>query len=199
MSNFPKPFWVEAVNTAVYVINQAPSIPLGFEIREKMWKGNDPSYSHLRVFGCKAFMHVPKEQRLKLDSKSTPSIFVGYGDKEYGYRLFDPEKGKVVRSRDVVFYEHKMGADILNVDKATTSDLPLATDDTSTPIPINRLANEEVDEVVLENVGEVHPDGDALDELEYANDDDALQHEEEVHEQGEQLVPPVYDVENADM
>ena len=42
-----------------------------------MWKGNDPSYSHLRVFRCKAFMHVPKEQRLKVNSKSTPYIFVG--------------------------------------------------------------------------------------------------------------------------
>ena len=187
MSNLPKPFWAEAVNTAVYVINQAPSVPLGFEIPEKMWKGNDPSYLHLRVFGCKAFMHVPKEQRLKLDSKSTSCIFVGYGDEEYSYKLFDLEKGKVVRSRDVVFYEHEMGADLLNVDKATTSDLPLATDDTSTPIPLNRPANEEVDEDVLDNVGEVHPDGDALDKQEYANDDDAPQHEEEVQEQGGNL------------
>ncbi|CAO2838296.1 unnamed protein product [Amaranthus hypochondriacus] len=91
-----------------------------------------------------------------------------------------------------------MGADLLNVDKATTSDLPLATDDTSTPIPYDRPTKEEVDEIVLDNVGEVHPDGDALDELEYANGDDATQHEEEVYEQGEQLVPLVRDVENAD-
>ena len=111
--------------------------------------------------------------------------------------LFDHEKGKVLRSRDVVVYEHKIGADLLNVDKATTSDLACAIDDTSTPIPVDRPTNEELDEVVLDKVGEVHPDGDALDELEYANDDDAPQYEE-VHEQGEQLVPPVHDVENAD-
>ena len=30
-------------------------------------------------------MHVPKEQGLKLDLKSTPYIFVGYDDEEYGY------------------------------------------------------------------------------------------------------------------
>lgn len=34
-----------------------------------------------------------------------------------GYRLYDPEKRKVVRSRDVVFYEHEMSANILNVDR----------------------------------------------------------------------------------
>ena len=142
-------------------------------------------------------MYVPKEQRLHLDSKSTPCIFIMYVDEEYSYRLFDPKKKKVGRSRDVVFYEHEMGADLLNVDNATTSDFRLAIDDASTPILVDCLENEEVHEVVLDNVSEVHSDDDALNEIEYANDDDAPQHEEKVHEQGEQLVPPVHDIENA--
>ena len=123
---------------------------------------------------------------------------VGYGDEEYGYRLFDPRKVKVVRCRDVVFYEHEMGADLLNVDKATTLDLSLDTDDTFTPILVDHPANEEVDEVLLCNVSKIDPDSDALGELEYANDDDAPQHEKEVHKQGEKLVPLVHDVENVD-
>ena len=52
-------------------------------------------------------MHVPKEQRLKLDDKETLCIFIGYGDEEFGYRLWDSEKQKTIRSRDVVFHEHK--------------------------------------------------------------------------------------------
>lgn len=52
-------------------------------------------------------MHKPKEQRSKLDDKVKECTFVGYGDEEYGHRLWDPEKKKVVRSRDVVFHEHK--------------------------------------------------------------------------------------------
>ena len=51
-------------------------------------------------------MHVPKEERSKLDDKSTLCIFIGYGDEEFGYRLWDSEKQKTVRSRDVVFHEH---------------------------------------------------------------------------------------------
>ena len=52
-------------------------------------------------------MHEPKEQRLKLDDKATPCIFVGYGDEEFYYRLWDLEKQKIVKSRDIVFHEHE--------------------------------------------------------------------------------------------
>ena len=52
-------------------------------------------------------MHVPNEQRLKLDDKTTPCIFIEYGDEEFGYRLWDSEKQKTVTSRDVVFHEQE--------------------------------------------------------------------------------------------
>ena len=52
-------------------------------------------------------MHIPKEQRSKLDDKATLCIFIGYGDEEFGYRLWDSEKQKIVRSRDIMFHEHK--------------------------------------------------------------------------------------------
>ena len=52
-------------------------------------------------------MHIPKEQRLKIDDKATPYIFIGYGDEEFGYRIWDSKKKKIVRSRDVMFHEHE--------------------------------------------------------------------------------------------
>lgn len=64
-----------------YMINKSPS---NFKVLKKAWIGRDVSYSHLIVFGFKSFMHVPKEQRFKLDDKVTPHIFVGYGDGELG-------------------------------------------------------------------------------------------------------------------
>ena len=57
------------------------------------------------MFGCKAFIHVPKEQRSKLDDKALPCIFIGYGNEEFGYKVWDPKTRKVIRSRDVVFHE----------------------------------------------------------------------------------------------
>ena len=122
MANLPKSFWGEAVCTAVYLINRLPSVPLDFDIPEKVWKGRDISYSHLRVFGCKAFMHIQKEQRTKLDDKSMPCIFVGYGDEEFGYRLWDPIKKKVVRSRDVVFHENEIVGNTTMDDASSTRD-----------------------------------------------------------------------------
>ena len=61
VAQLPKTFWGEAVLTIVYLINRSPSIPLNFDILKRKWTGKDVSYSHLKVFGCKAFAHVPKE------------------------------------------------------------------------------------------------------------------------------------------
>ena len=60
---------------------------------------------HLREWGCDAWVHVPDEQRQKLDAKSVVCIFIGYGDDGYGYRLFDVATRRVIRSRNVTFAE----------------------------------------------------------------------------------------------
>ena len=59
------------------------------------------------VFGCDAYVHVPKEKRTKLDTKSEKCIFIGYKDGLKGYKLWNPETRKVVYSQDVVFREVK--------------------------------------------------------------------------------------------
>ena len=75
---------------------------------QELWTGKTPHYGHLRVFGCKTYVHVPKtlEERNWLCRKC---IFLGYGiDGQFGYRFWDPNTRIVVRSGDVVFYENKM-------------------------------------------------------------------------------------------
>jgi len=53
------------------------------------------------------FLHVPKEKRTKLDSKSKKCIFIGYKDGLKGYKLWNPVTRKVVYSQYVVFREVK--------------------------------------------------------------------------------------------
>ncbi|VFQ74335.1 unnamed protein product [Cuscuta campestris] len=84
----------------------------GKKCSDRVWSGKDVSYDHLRVFGCKAFVHVPKDERSKLDVKTRQCIFVGYGHDEFGYRLYDPVEKKLVKSRDVIFMEDQNIEDI---------------------------------------------------------------------------------------
>jgi len=55
-------FWVEAVEIACYLVNRFPSSALEEKIPQEIWTGKKPSLSHLRVFGCDAYVHVPKEK-----------------------------------------------------------------------------------------------------------------------------------------
>lgn len=102
-----KIFWVEAMRTDVCLTNLSPSTSLNGDVPKKVWLGKDVSYDHLKVFGYRIFVHIPKDERSKLDSKSKQCIFQGYGNEEFGYRLWDPVEEKLVRSRDIVFLEDK--------------------------------------------------------------------------------------------
>ena len=77
---FREKIWAEAVMTACYLINRSPSSALGDKTPHEVWCGKKPSLRHLRVFGCEAYVHVPKEKRTKLDYKAHKCIFIGYGD-----------------------------------------------------------------------------------------------------------------------
>ena len=49
--------------------------------------------------------------------RSTPCIFVGYGDAKFGYKLWDPKEKKMIRSRDVVFHKNENLVDFKKTEK----------------------------------------------------------------------------------
>lgn len=102
-----KYLWGEAVLTAVYLTNRSPTSSLKNEMKNltpaEMWYRKKPDISKLRIFGAIAHVHVPKEKRGKLDSKSMKTIMVGYGNN--GYRLWNEEKRQLIIARDVIFEE----------------------------------------------------------------------------------------------
>jgi hypothetical protein len=93
-----KELWAEVVGTACYLVNRSPSSVLGDKTPQEVWTGKEPSLTHLKVFGCDAYVHVPKENRSKLDKKAEKCIFIGYKDGLKGYKLWNPETKKVVYS-----------------------------------------------------------------------------------------------------
>ncbi|RDX71393.1 hypothetical protein CR513_49270, partial [Mucuna pruriens] len=76
----------KALYTVVHVINLSTVVALNTKVAGKIWFAKDVKYDHLQVFDCKAFVHVPKDERSKLDMKTRQCIFIGYGHDEYGYR-----------------------------------------------------------------------------------------------------------------
>jgi hypothetical protein len=110
---FPLQFWEDVVDIVVYLINRGPSSSLDGIIPEEAWTGKKVNYSFLKTFGCESFVHIDKENRTKLEEKSKKCTFIGYGVNDFGYRLWDYENNKIIRSRDVIFNEKVMYKDQL--------------------------------------------------------------------------------------
>lgn len=100
--SLPKYLWNEAIQTAAYVHNILPSKTHN-SIPYKLWTGNKPIYSHLKVFGCSAVVTIPSGLRTKLASNVFRGIMVGYGETRKAYRIF--VRGRVVEARSVIFNE----------------------------------------------------------------------------------------------
>lgn len=100
----PDSFWAEGVAVAVHILNISPTKAVWNQTPYEAWHGNKPSVSHLRIFGCICYV-LTTSARHKLDAKSQKHIFIGYGLKSKGYRVYDPVSGKITVSRDVVFDE----------------------------------------------------------------------------------------------
>jgi hypothetical protein len=93
--------------------HRGPSSSLDGGIPEEAWTGKKVNYSFLKTFGCEAFVHIDKENRTKLEAKSKKCTFIGYSVNDFGYRLWDYENQKIIRSRDVIFNEKVMYKDQL--------------------------------------------------------------------------------------
>ena len=68
-------FWADAVNTAAYLINQGPSVPMEFKIPKEVWSRKEVKFSHLNFFGCISYVHIDSNGRSKLDAKSKICFF----------------------------------------------------------------------------------------------------------------------------
>ena len=90
-AKLPQKFWVEALNTTVYLHNRSPTRALEGRTPFEAWTGSKPDVSNLKCFGCTAYAHIPKDERKKLDPKARKCVFLEYGTETKGYRLFDVE------------------------------------------------------------------------------------------------------------
>ena len=106
-AGLPLSFWAEAVNTATYLHNRSPVSSLPDKTPYECWYRRKPDVSNLKVFGSICFVHTPDSFRQKLDPKSEKGILVGYPLDTKGYKIYNIESKKFIRSKDVLFHENK--------------------------------------------------------------------------------------------
>ena len=78
--DLPMHLWAEAARTAVYVKNRTPHRVIENKTPKEFFSSKKPEVSHLRIFGCPLYTHIPKEKRTKLDPLGKKGIFVGYSE-----------------------------------------------------------------------------------------------------------------------
>jgi len=102
-----KKYCAIAVSVAVYLKNRTPTRFVVGKTPNQAWRWRKLSLKHLPVFGCLAFVHVPKEKLKKLDYRAAPGIIVEYSISTKQYFVYDPLSKTLHCSRDVVFREGK--------------------------------------------------------------------------------------------
>ena len=103
--DLPTSLWVEATGTIVYIQNRCPHAILGEKTPEEAFTGEKSDVSHLRIFGCPVYSHIPKEKRTKMEPSGKKGIFVGYSETSKSYRIYIPSQRNIEVSRDVTFHE----------------------------------------------------------------------------------------------
>lgn len=76
-SGLGESWWDEAATTVNYLGNRVLQQGKKTTSYEALF-GVKSDVSHLRVFGCHAWVHVPTELRSKLKPRAAPGIFLGY-------------------------------------------------------------------------------------------------------------------------
>jgi len=103
----PAKFWGEAMKTAVYLLNRAPTKSLNGKTPYEAWFDKKPGVKHLRTFGCTAYAKKLGPGVNKLADRSIPGVMLGYEPGAKGYRIYDLAKDRLMIARDVIFDEKR--------------------------------------------------------------------------------------------
>ncbi|UYV67744.1 hypothetical protein LAZ67_5001856 [Cordylochernes scorpioides] len=98
-------FWAEACNTATNILNRSATKQTPGTTPYELFFGTKPNVANYKIFGCNAYMYIPKENRKKWDNKSIKLMFLGYENTSKNFRLWDWKTRKIRISKDVTFDE----------------------------------------------------------------------------------------------
>jgi hypothetical protein len=99
--NIGQTYWVEAIHTAVHVLNKAHLKPQSEKTPYELWFGRPASIKHLRVFGSKCYIKNNDENLGKYDDRADEGIFLVYATNSKGYIFYNKRLHKMVDCIDV--------------------------------------------------------------------------------------------------
>jgi Reverse transcriptase (RNA-dependent DNA polymerase) len=106
-ARLPQSLWVDAAATFIHLNNRIPSQSRGFKSPHELFYSKVPSITHLRTFGCLAFVHLQKDQRQgSFGPRAKRCIFLRYADEAKGWVFWDTEKRAEIISDSAVFVEN---------------------------------------------------------------------------------------------
>ena len=103
-ASLPISFWRYALEIVYYILNKVSSKSVNKTLHE-IWIGCKPMLSHLRVWGCPAYVKHLKTD--KFGPKSDKYLFIGYLKKTKGYYFYFVEEQKMFVRNRTVFLEKK--------------------------------------------------------------------------------------------
>ncbi|KAK2997912.1 hypothetical protein RJ639_026101 [Escallonia herrerae] len=104
-STLPEFLWVEALKTAVHILNRVPSKSVP-KTPFELWAQRKPSLEYFHVWGSLAEAKVYNPHTKKLDPKTISCHFIGYPERSKGFRFYCPSHTtRIVENRHAVFFE----------------------------------------------------------------------------------------------
>ena len=107
-TGLPTDFCWDAYETNNYVTNRLPTKTVhGYITPFEALTKYCPDLSHLRIWGCKAYVKLSRNYTRKdFRDKSLVGHFIGYSEEgEIGYKIFIPEHKEIVIGVHVLFNE----------------------------------------------------------------------------------------------
>ncbi|KAI2967818.1 hypothetical protein CBS147482_10946 [Aspergillus niger] len=155
-AGLPAHLWPYAVRLSAQILNRL--VPYHSAVRKTpvfLYRSHynlpnpNASLDFLRVFGCRAYQHIPQEDRVasqKMGPRAKVGYFVGFdGDNGHVYYVWDPISDKIKRSRDVKFNEDRTYKD----DKEDPGGVPTREPDPKGPTPAGPGAALKLDNAFL--------------------------------------------------
>ena len=72
---------------------------------EEVFTAEKPDIPHIQIFGCIVYIHIPKENRTKMEPFGKKGTFVGYNETSKAFIIYVPSERHVEVSWDVTFHE----------------------------------------------------------------------------------------------